>query len=122
MLLPQDIMMKVSQHYSEHIDAVQEAAELMFNEDGVEALMQRHNAFKANVKSLLDVEMLFCANTAEIKPPATNLFSVTVTCAGEPIFPDFIGKHTKLLVARWDDTYTGLYSLDSWEEDHDPLS
>jgi len=114
-------MMKVSQHYAEHIEAVQLAAEAG-DEEKVEQLQKRHDNFKLNVNKLLDVTMIFAANTQAFKAPTANLFSVTINSVVEPIFADYIGKHTKLLVARWDDVYTCLYSLDEWEEDYDPLS
>jgi len=120
-LLPQDIMMKISQHYAEHIEAVQIAAEADDLERGSD-LTRRHNNFKLNVKKLLDVNMQFSHNTQDVKVPDTNLFSVTIHSLVEPVFADYIGKHTKLLVARWDDVYTCLYSLNEWEEDYDPLS
>ena len=121
-LLPQDIMLKVSQHYADHIEAVQIAAEAG-DDEKVEQLKKRHNNFKLNVNKLLDVEMIFAANTQAFEAPKdANLFSVTINSVAEPIFADYIGKHTKLLVARWDDVYTCLYSLDEWEEEYDPLS
>lgn len=121
MLLPQDIMMKVSQHYADHMDRLQTAAEAD-DEAAIAHLESRHDNFKANVNKLLDIKMMFCGTIADIKAPSNNLFSVTVNSAFPPVFPDFIGKHTKLLVAQWDDVYTCLYSLDAWEEEYDPLS
>ena len=118
-MLPQDIMMKVSQHYAEHMDACHQAAE----EDDLEkldALTKRHDAFKKNVNKLIEVELTFASDPYNFDKPDANLFSITLLSAVEPVFPDHIGGHTKLLVASWDDVYTALYAREGWEEDHVP--
>jgi len=120
MLTPDIILNMISHHFAVHIEAVHILAEQ--NKD-LSFLEQKHAQFKEHINTYVDVYITYVNNIGGIEAPAleTGLWSVSVMCADEPSFPDFIGKlphrWVKLMVGQHDTIYTALYSIDGYEEE-----
>lgn len=116
-----DILKRISQFYSSHLDLIQQAA-TDDDDFAMDQQMKKLEAFKQLVMDTLGATVLLHSTTFGIKPPEEGeMFTATVVIDDqdyEPLFPDLFGlspRWVKLDVAEYNGSYTALYRKEEAE-------